>query len=52
MTNYEIPYLSSEQAIEVRRRSDELTAQQNAAKCERMRAIEAHQELKEAEALL
>ena len=52
MTNYEIPYLSSELAIEARRRSDEITARQKAAKRERMRAIEAHQELKEAEALL
>jgi len=49
MTYIGTPCLTKEQATEFRRRSDELTAQQNAAKCERMRAIEAHQELKKAE---
>ena len=41
--------LTTEQAIEFRRRSDEITAQQNAEKCKRMRAIEEHQALKKAE---
>jgi len=49
MTYAGTPCLTKKQAIEFRRRSDELTAQQNAEKCKRMRAIEDHQELKKAE---
>lgn len=41
--------MSKEQAIEFKRRSEEITAQQNAEKCKHMRAIEDHQELKKAE---
>jgi len=52
MTCSEIPCLSPQLAIEVRRRSDEINAQKKAAKVERMRAIESRQELKQAEKLL
>ena len=41
--------MTKDQAIEFRRRSEEITAQQNAEKCKRMRAIEEHQALKKAE---
>ena len=41
--------MTTEQAIAFRQRSDEITAQQNAEKCKRMRAIEEHQALKKAE---
>jgi len=52
MTCSELPILSSDQLVLVRRLTDKLTARQKSAKVDRMRAIEAQQNRKKAEALL
>jgi len=48
VTYVETPCMTKEQAIEFKRRSEEITAQQNAEQCKRIRAIEDHQDRRQA----